>query len=231
MKKLKKALKQINWKYSIREIILIVTGILIALALNNWNDALKQQEDEISTLKELRHSLQNDLDNIEDVISTYQLGDQSIDLVINHLKAGKPYNDSLKVHFANTVMASLFLEDRGTYETLTYKGREIISNNELRLGLASLYSHDYKYLKKVEEIDYNHLVNNVVPYYSRNFKNFQFGQSATPVDYNKLMNDDFYFGLLEWLKTDRIFLLQRYEGTRKKVSKLIAMIDEEIEAA
>ncbi|MDZ7680471.1 MAG: hypothetical protein U5J63_01880 [Fodinibius sp.] len=81
------------------------------------------------------------------------------------LKSKQSYSDTLDSHFANTVTAAIFLEDRGAYETLTNKGRELITNDSLRTSLASLYAHDYTYLKRVEKIDFDHMVNNVAHLY------------------------------------------------------------------
>ena len=50
-------------KYAIGEIVLVVIGILIALSINNWNEARIQQQKEIVNLLELKKGLESDLNN------------------------------------------------------------------------------------------------------------------------------------------------------------------------
>jgi hypothetical protein len=90
-----------------------------------------------------------------------------------------------------------------------------------------LYAHDYTYLKKVEKIDFDHMLHNVAPYYSSHFKDFQFAITATPVDYKAQMNDNYFSGLLEWLRTDRELLLARYSITKEKIEELLILLERE----
>ena len=49
--------------YAIGEIILVIIGILIALQINNWNEQNKKTRTEIIYLREIRKSLEVDLEN------------------------------------------------------------------------------------------------------------------------------------------------------------------------
>lgn len=228
MPHLSKFIKEFDWKYSIREIVLIVIGILVALALNNWNEERIRDKNEGLILQEIQTSLNKDLLSLESSIKILENSNRSIALVLDHLKSKQSYSDTLDSHFANTVTAAIFLEDRGAYETLTNKGRELITNDSLRTSLASLYAHDYTYLKKVEKIDFDHMVNNVAPYYSSHFKDFHFAITATPVDYEALKNDNYFLGLLEWLRADREILLARYYVTKEKIENLLRLLEKEV---
>lgn len=222
-------IKNINWRYSIGEVILIAIGILIAFALSNWNDDRKRYKEETRTLIEIQTALEKDLVSIENSIEIFKNGRRNIILVLDHLKAQKPYNDTLDLYFGRAIVAGIFFEDRGAYETLTEKGRELITNDSLRSGLATLYTRDYVYLKHIEKIDFDHLVHNVAPYYSKTFKDFRFGSNATPVDYESLLKDYYFFGLMEWLRTNREFLIAQYEETESKVKHLLQVLEEGID--
>lgn len=229
MSQIRQLIRGINWKYSIGEVILIAIGILIAFALSNWNDDRKQYKEETRTLMEIRTALEKDLVSIENSIGILENGRRNIILVLDHLKSQKPYNDTLDLYFGRAVIAGIFFEDRGAYETLTEKGRELITHDSLRSGLATLYTRDYVYLKHVEKIDFDHLVHNVAPYYSKTFKNFRFGSNATPVDYESLLKDQYFFGLMEWLRTNREFLIAQYKETEIKVKNFLQILEEEID--
>jgi hypothetical protein len=55
-------------RYAIGEIILVVIGILIALQINNWNEARKERNNEIKYLKNLKLDLVTDLANLDSMM-------------------------------------------------------------------------------------------------------------------------------------------------------------------
>jgi hypothetical protein len=55
-------------RYAIGEIVLVVIGILIALQINNWNEARKERNNEIKYLKNLKLDLKTDLVNLDSMI-------------------------------------------------------------------------------------------------------------------------------------------------------------------
>ena len=58
------------FKYAIGEIILVVIGILIALSINNWNEASKLKKTEFQLLTSLSNDLDNDIQLIEKAINS-----------------------------------------------------------------------------------------------------------------------------------------------------------------
>ncbi len=51
-------------KYAIGEIILVVIGILIALQINNWNEARKERIKEVNLLKEINRDFTYNLEEL-----------------------------------------------------------------------------------------------------------------------------------------------------------------------
>ena len=54
--------------YAIGEIVLVMVGILLALQIDNWNEARKDRSTEKQYLERLLHDLQNDTINFESQI-------------------------------------------------------------------------------------------------------------------------------------------------------------------
>ena len=59
------------FKYAIGEIILVVIGILIALQINNWNEAKDRKEKLISIYKSVYADIKNDLTDLNDLKAFY----------------------------------------------------------------------------------------------------------------------------------------------------------------
>lgn len=58
--------------YAIGEIILVVIGILIAVSLNNWNQNRKEKQQLINIYTIIKDDLNNDLQEIDKIQSTYK---------------------------------------------------------------------------------------------------------------------------------------------------------------
>ena len=56
-------------RYAIGEILLVVIGILIALQINNWNEARKTHIKEIALLNQLKSEFQSNLDQLDEKIA------------------------------------------------------------------------------------------------------------------------------------------------------------------
>lgn len=87
-------------KYAIGEIVLVVLGILLALAINNWNNEKRIEKEEIATLKKLIQDLKSDdkrfaeniefytkfkrtLQELKEIIYKENLSDEEIKKVMN----------------------------------------------------------------------------------------------------------------------------------------------------
>ena len=54
--------------YAIREIVLVVIGILIALSINNWNEGNKRKSQERDLLLQMKHNLERDLKQVYPIL-------------------------------------------------------------------------------------------------------------------------------------------------------------------
>jgi len=69
-------------KYAIGEIVLVVIGILIALSINNWNEARKNNSEEIAILENLYINLILAKKQSESLVSIEKEGKEVLLLVL-----------------------------------------------------------------------------------------------------------------------------------------------------
>ena len=117
----------LDWKYAIREIVLIVIGISIAFALENWNTSRKQRVAEIEILRELNETLKADMLDIENNVMLLEKSNSGIDNIIQAFENDLPFNDSMIIHFSMLNINTMFWRNDGPYEVLKSKGFDLIS--------------------------------------------------------------------------------------------------------
>ncbi|PTM00240.1 MAG: hypothetical protein DA407_16300 [Bacteroidetes bacterium] len=134
------------FKYAIGEIILVVIGILIALAINNWNEHRKTEQKLNQFLISLKSDLRNDLNEIKVVTE-----DQSIrsNMITKAIELSKKPNikeiiskDSIMFYEAGRNFT--FFPTVGAYNAATNSGLiDNINNEELKRSILNLYEHLY----------------------------------------------------------------------------------------
>jgi hypothetical protein len=133
-------------KYALGEIVLVVIGILIALALNNFNETRKERAYEIKMLQEVSNALTEDLEVLSffDSISTEWL--KSMRFILEEYQSPSDLSknlDTLSFHINKISEVGLFaIYNNGPYEAIKSSGMNLISNHEIRSLLAEVYSKD-----------------------------------------------------------------------------------------
>ena len=142
MKKILETLKG-KWAEYLLEIIVIVIGILGAIALNNWNDNRKEEEIEIQYLKRLSIDLKSDA-----AYFTYRI-ERANKLIDNTKKfVEESYNEQKKVEDFRSLISLIDFDSEQmtvqntTYIELTNGGfLKIFKNKDLKTSLIELYRH------------------------------------------------------------------------------------------
>jgi hypothetical protein len=138
--------------YAVGEIILVVMGILIALQINNWNEARKVTAQEVVYLKSFKSDLQLSIFEIEQIVATRKTHIKYANSVLEHFN-GRPVADW---NLFNKQLVSIYtwqgfyLIDN-TYQELKNSGNfAIISNDSIKNGMLNL-DLLYKKLKHEED--------------------------------------------------------------------------------
>ena len=139
--------------YASGEILLVVGGILIALQVNNWNEARKENQIEKELLLGLKEDLNETLTDLKSDVFTVNwiLGvTDSLyqDLYIkNDVKPG-----SYKVPFWYTFVGGSLYSKQSAYQSIQSRGIHIIKNPNLRNAISDFYE---LFLKRIQSAENN----------------------------------------------------------------------------
>jgi hypothetical protein len=125
--------------YAIGEIALVVIGILIALQINNSNEAKKDRAFEVKMLHEIRNELIQDtiyFNMIKERATTARKGAQGM---LNLYPDAQPNPDSILKYGRMMSTRFLYVYHKGAYEALKSTGIDRVSNDSVRLLLTDMY--------------------------------------------------------------------------------------------
>ena len=175
-------------KYAIGEIVLVVLGILIALSINNWNEANKNAKRENAFLINLQQDLSFDSLRLKEIKETLKTAVSYKRVFANQMKGEATDPDSLNEHFLKQYNLLIdFVPNSTTVDELSNNGINLISNPSLRRQIVTLYNtYDELILKlKIGQGKGQSVLN----YVSQKVKNIN---SPTEDEIRNLLEDKFY---------------------------------------
>lgn len=150
--KIKQLLQKDLWTgilYALREISLIVIGVLLAVWIDNLNEKRKDRILEIKSLKALATGLQQDAADIQSNMRGLGASIKWRDRVVSVAEGKLPLDSLPNGGSFNTSI--YFLNNGAPYESLKSIGLSKISNDTLRNQIISLYELDYKIIMQNEK--------------------------------------------------------------------------------
>ena len=128
-------------KYAIGEIVLVVIGILIALAINNWNTNSKLKSEEQTLLKDLQLEVSNNLVSLEEVIAEHRKSHNAAKKIKELSR--EEFNEMTEKDFRDLFITMdnnwTYDPNNGILNSVISSGQiNIISNKELKYLLASI---------------------------------------------------------------------------------------------
>jgi hypothetical protein len=144
-------------RYAIGEIVLVVIGILIALSINNWNENRKKGIAEQNLYQTLISSLESDLEDANDKISSVDKSIKAQEIfIINSFEEIKDKFNTVQLEeFLYSVSNSSrsFFPNYGLYEKISNNNQiDLIQSTELQMKIIELYE---QYYKRYNDIDLN----------------------------------------------------------------------------
>jgi hypothetical protein len=218
-----------NWRYALGELVLIVLGILIALAISDWNDGRIQRAQERALLGEVSTALRADLAEFEGRLAVLRNSAPRIETLSQRLKAGAPYDPSWDALFGAAYGVHGINLNSTSYDTLKSIGLQSISNPELRQGITRVYDHFYEQVLIQSEIDRGVTLDVMRPYYLANFRDLRFLESATPVNPGLVIADTYFRNIIDYrLEVLRSNQLTSYPQVIGEIGAVLDLLEREL---
>jgi len=138
---------KLDWKYAVGELFIVVAGVLLALAIDQWNERRLEQLEAGDILQHLLLDLQADLDDIERMVQMVEDKEQSLLRLKFVFDSGQPPQDA-GLFLLDLVVGANFGWNQARPNDTTY--REALSSGKFGLirdsGLRSemsRYQHDF----------------------------------------------------------------------------------------
>lgn len=153
------------------DLIVVIAGISIAFALDNWSQNKKTNEQEQLYLQALKEDLTSDQRSLEVLI------DSSTVLVNNLIETFQMIYSNAAVaefenrHIISAYAAPYFSGSNGTYNALINSGDlKTISSFEVKKGLADHYNVAYSQIHNADQFIRNLVDNHLYPYMLKNIQ-------------------------------------------------------------
>lgn len=216
------------FKYAIGEILLVVIGILIALQINNWNEARKYKIKESHFIGSFKIDVISNIEELNRVIDKSERTYLTIDSVLQDFK-NQSYNFSLD-DLGDLIMAgtsyTVYGTSEGTIDDILGSGQlEIIKQDSIRHAIGSWQSHlkwirEWEAIEKKSVDDYTDRIYNYLDLHK-----YREGDILTSTSKEDMFKDRVFINLL----TDRKFYPKRLNALYKeelvKLESLLELIE------
>jgi hypothetical protein len=150
-------LRKLDWRYALGELIIVTAGVLIALAIDQWNSDRLDRADEILIIEGLVSDLEFDRARIEQGLGFVPEKEASLRRVYQVL-VGENANEYDPSGFLGDVIEGSrygwvqFFARRNTFDELLSAGRfSLISDSELRSRIAEYYARTEELRDRIDE--------------------------------------------------------------------------------
>jgi hypothetical protein len=216
------------FKYAIGEIILVVIGILIALQINNWNDAHNLSNKETSLLIEMKSNLESDLEGLKWDINKNEGLLKANRGVLKSLNDGV-YHDSLNLYYTWIKGNTVFIKNTSAFKNLESLGLDIIKNDSLRIKITNLYSTQYEYIRYVEQVrDEKFQFEQIIPQINKHLR-LTSENLYQPINFEELSRNNEFKSVIKINCDLRNYIIVTYKDIEKMISELILVIELELE--
>ena len=180
-----------NLRPYIIDLIVVIAGISIAFALDNWSKNKNETRQEQLYLQALKEDLRSDIESLQSLMDSSKVLINNTNETFQLLFSNQPVERFQNRHIISTYVAPYFSGNNGTYNALVNSGDlKSISSFEVKKGLEVHYNVSYSEISDVDEFIRNLVDNHLYPYM---LKNIRFAgrtgiADASPLRQNEAIN-------------------------------------------
>jgi hypothetical protein len=213
--------------YAIGEIVLVVIGILIALSINNWNEARKDREKEQLFLNKLSSNLSDDINSLKNIMHSDSVLIQDLNKISNEILT---VDDPKELSFDNNsrYKYSIFSANTSLYDNMISTGQiGLFRNDSIFDGLTSYYKNA-THANNVLDASLKKYSGEIESFYLKfdHYLNDKKLPKKTMADYR---NDPFVLNSLYGKYNLLIFQIRNYNSLLTECKSLLKIVQSEIE--
>ncbi len=223
--------------YAAGEIILVVIGIIIALAINNWNNTKDERVLELKILKEINTNLALDLEEIRTDIWVMDDVHTTCSQLKNFLDTSSIASEDFFSNIVRLRMNPHFNANTSGYELLSSKGVEIIQNDSLRGAISSIYKLSYPYYKQYEQEKMLFTLNHITPVLLEYFtwlpdstSIYESSYEISNKEYLEIRDEGQVLKLVHATLVENDIVKNRAKRIEKEIQDLLGFLNREIES-
>jgi hypothetical protein len=148
-------LLKLDWNYALGELVIVTVGVLIALAIDQWNDGRLERDEEASAVAGLLADLEEDLESLQFTIDL--AAEKKVSLLrVQAALAADALPEDPRAFLQDVINGANFgwsqgLASRSTYDDLLGSGKlGLIRDRDIRQAIATYY---LSYESEGERID------------------------------------------------------------------------------
>jgi hypothetical protein len=228
---------KLDWQYAIGELLIVVAGVLVALAIDQWNDERLERREADEILQHLLIDLHEDLKDIDLMIRLVREKQQSLLRLKSVFDSGeRPAND--KEFLQDIVTGANFgwnqvRPNDTTYQEVLSSGKlSLIRRSELRSAISLYYFDFTNMFNRADEREtmFPHLSYQLVPRHSELGSEAlrEVDQSLTTDETTRLVDDALRSSLAHYVIGEMNlakFILRLSNGVQQRCEELIAKIE------
>ena len=184
--------------YAIGEIILVVIGILIALAINNWNTEKNNQRKEKEALSEIYQGLKSDNQQLIEINTQEREVIRMIDsLNLEFKNRGSFSTDSLQVYLGKALVGKRPKFVTTPYDVLISSGIGLIRDKDIRYDIAKYYGRSVSDLESDGNDLFQQWYDAILPIIQQEADYWVLGKILVPYSMDSVFRNNELFQLLK----------------------------------